>query len=110
VRASREGWRAYLDDPRAANAVMARLNTTVDADTFAAVAEAERRFIETDETRRRGLGTMTRDRWETLGRQLVELKFLERAPAVDEYWVAIESVGMGWDEWIAVNACSDRKL
>jgi NitT/TauT family transport system substrate-binding protein len=84
VSAVREGWRAYLDDPAPANAVMAKLNTTMDLETFAAAAEAQKPLIETDETRARGLGTMSRERWETLGTQLVELGIIEKAPAVDE--------------------------
>jgi NitT/TauT family transport system substrate-binding protein len=84
VAAVREGWRAYLDDPAPANAVMAKLNTTMDAEMFAAAAQAQKPLIETDETRSKGLGTMNRERWETLGRQLVELRLIEKAPAVDE--------------------------
>ncbi|WNG57657.1 ABC transporter substrate-binding protein [Archangium gephyra] len=85
VAAVSEGWRAYLDNPAPANAVMAKLNTTLDAETFAAAAQAQKPLIETEETRTRGLGSMSRERWETLGRQLVELGLMEKAPAVDEF-------------------------
>ncbi|PTL83628.1 ABC transporter substrate-binding protein [Vitiosangium sp. GDMCC 1.1324] len=85
VEAVREGWRAYLDTPGPANAVMGKLNTTMDAETFAAAAEAQKPLIETEETKARGLGTMSRERWEHLGQQLVELGVIEKAPPVDEY-------------------------
>ncbi|HYO58533.1 ABC transporter substrate-binding protein [Archangium sp.] len=85
VAAVREGWRTYLENPAPANAVMAKLNTTMDAETFAAAAQAQKPLIETEETRARGLGTMSRERWETLGRQLVELGLIEKAPPVDEF-------------------------
>ncbi|HEX5747422.1 MAG TPA: ABC transporter substrate-binding protein [Archangium sp.] len=85
VAAVREGWRAYLDNPAPANAVMGKLNTTLDAETFAAAAQAQKPLIETEETRTQGLGFMSRTRWETLGRQLVELGLLEKAPAPDEF-------------------------
>ncbi|HEX8441608.1 ABC transporter substrate-binding protein [Archangium sp.] len=85
VAAVREGWRAYLADPAPANAVMAKLNTTMDAETFAAAAQAQKPLIETAETQTQGLGTMSRERWETLGRQLVELGIIEKAPPVDEF-------------------------
>ncbi|PTL82803.1 ABC transporter substrate-binding protein [Vitiosangium sp. GDMCC 1.1324] len=85
VDAVREGWRAYLDNPKPANDGMARLNTTMDAETFALVADTQRPLIETGETRARGLGTMSRERWETLGQQLVDLGIIEKAPPVDEY-------------------------
>jgi NitT/TauT family transport system substrate-binding protein len=85
IDAVREGWRAYLDNPKPANDVMAKLNTTMDAETFALVAETQKPLIETEETRAKGLGTMSRERWETLGQQLVELGVIEKAPPVDEY-------------------------
>jgi NitT/TauT family transport system substrate-binding protein len=90
VRASRDGWKRYLADPRAANAVIARLNPGMDAETFASAADAQRALVETAETKARGLGTMSRERWEALGRQLVELGFVERAPSADELLVPID--------------------
>ncbi len=73
VAAVREGWRSYLDDPKAANQQMNQLNPTMDPQTFAEVAEVQKPLIETDETRRNGLGTMSRERWETLIAQFKEL-------------------------------------
>ena len=90
ARATQEGWRAYLDDPAQANAVMARLNTSMSAETFAAAAAAQRPLFETDETKKRGLGTMTRARWESLAQQLVELGVLAKAPPAEEYLMAVE--------------------
>lgn len=85
VAAVREGWRAYLDDPAPANTIMAKLNTTMDAETFTAASQAQKPLIETDETRARGLGAMSRERWDTLGRQLVDLGLIEKAPTVDDF-------------------------
>nr|WP_246357269.1 ABC transporter substrate-binding protein [Pyxidicoccus fallax] len=85
VAAVREGWRTYLDTPGPTNALMGKLNTTMDAETFASAAETQKPLIETDETRARGLGTMSRERWEQLGQQLVDLKIIEKAPPVDEF-------------------------
>jgi NitT/TauT family transport system substrate-binding protein len=90
VRATKEGWRAYLDDPGPSNAVMGKLNTSMDAATMVAAAAAQRPLIENEETKQRGLGAMTRPRWETLGQQLVELGIIDRAPPVDEYFIAID--------------------
>ncbi len=83
VRGARAGWGAYLQDPGPANAVMARLNTAMDPETFAAAATEQRRFLESDETRKRGLGAMTRERWETLGKQLVDLGIVDKAAVPD---------------------------
>ncbi|WP_233261714.1 ABC transporter substrate-binding protein [Vitiosangium sp. GDMCC 1.1324] len=85
VAAVREGWRSYLENPAPANAVMGKLNPTMDAETFAAAAQAQKPLIETEETKAKGLGTMSRERWETLGRQLVELGLIEQAPPVDGF-------------------------
>jgi NitT/TauT family transport system substrate-binding protein len=90
ARATQEGWRAYLDDPAPANAVMGKLNTSMSAETFAAAAAAQKPLIETEESKKRGLGTMTRARWETLGKQLVELGIIEKAPSAEEYLMAVE--------------------
>lgn len=90
ARATQEGWRTYLDDPAAANAAMGKLNTSMSAETFAAAAAAQRPLIETEETKKRGLGTMTRARWDTLAKQLVELGILAKAPSAEEYLMAVE--------------------
>ena len=71
VASVREGWRVYLDDPKAANAKMHELNPSMDLDTFAEVAGAQKSFIEDDDTHcKNGLGTMSKQRWETLIGQL----------------------------------------
>ena len=82
--ASREGWQKYLDDPAPSNAVMAKLNTSMDLQTFADAAAAQARFIATEDTKARGLGTMTKERWETLAKQLGDLGVLAKAPNIDE--------------------------
>ncbi|WP_437500121.1 ABC transporter substrate-binding protein [Sorangium sp. So ce1099] len=88
ARAAREGWRTYLHDPTRANAVMAKLNTSMDAETFVAAAEAQRPLIETPEAKEKGLGAMTRERWETLAKQLVDLGVLQKLPTMDDLLVA----------------------
>ncbi len=88
VTGARAGWAAYLADPARANAVMGKLNRAMDAETFAAAAVEQRRFVESDDTKRFGLGAMTRARWETLAKQLVDLGLVDKAdvpelPALD---------------------------
>jgi len=84
VAAVWQGWRAYLDDPKAANQQMNQLNPTMDAQTFAEVAEVQKPFIETDATRRDGLGTMSRERWETLIGQFKELGDISQTIPAEE--------------------------
>jgi NitT/TauT family transport system substrate-binding protein len=92
AEALRDGWRAYLDDPKPANAVMGKINKTMDQETFAAVAEAQKPLVETDETKKNGLGTMTTDRWEELVKQLIDIGVVDgsKAPAAMNCFVQPE--------------------
>ena len=87
IAAVRDGCRAYLDDPSRTNAAMQQLNPNMDAETFRAAAEAQKPLIETDETKKSALGVMTLQRWETLCKQLVDLKVVEKAPPAAECFV-----------------------
>jgi len=80
--ACREGWRAYLTDPAATNSVMGSLNKDMDAEAFAEGAKAQAPLIEPPAGQ--VLGGMTKERWDTLAAQLVELKVIEKAPAAAE--------------------------
>lgn len=90
IYASREGWKKYLADPKPANATMAKLNTSMDAETFAAAAEAQKPLIDTAETKSKSLGMMTKERWETLANQLVDLKIIDKAPNVSDFLVSLD--------------------
>ncbi len=89
VAAVREGWRAYLDDPKPTNQRMHQLNPSMEPEVFAEVAEAQKPFIETAEKLRNGLGTMTRARWEALIGQLKELGDIQKAPAAEDCYRAL---------------------
>ena len=88
VSAVKEGLANYLADPTKTNAVMQQLNPTMDAETFAEGAVAQRPLIETPETAQIGVGGMTLARWEELCRQLVELKVIEKAPNAAECFLS----------------------
>ncbi|MBX3155871.1 MAG: ABC transporter substrate-binding protein [Deltaproteobacteria bacterium] len=83
VAAMREGWRAYLDDPGPMNAKMGELNREMDAKTFAESARLQHPLIETEETKKTSLGAMTKERWQTLGQQLVDLAVIKQPPTMD---------------------------
>ena len=70
VKAVTSGWRDYLDDPATTNARMATLNPTMDAATFAAVAETQKAFVVSDATTSRGPDTMSLERWKQLVEQM----------------------------------------
>ncbi len=77
VKSLREGWKAYLQDPRPANDLMGTLNKTMDAQTFAEAAEAQKPLVLPKGMNPEQLGTMTLDRWQQLVKQLRELKVIE---------------------------------
>jgi NitT/TauT family transport system substrate-binding protein len=85
VEAAREGWRAYLDDPGPVDALLTRLNPSLEASMVADAAAAEKPLVESDETRAHGLGAMTHDRWDTLAKQLADLGVVDKVPSVDIY-------------------------
>jgi NitT/TauT family transport system substrate-binding protein len=82
--AVREGWQAYLASPAETNAKMGKLNPSMDAATFTEVAEAQKPYIETADTAKSGLGTMSADRWQTLIAQLKDLGDISRAVPAEE--------------------------
>lgn len=89
VSATRRGWRDYLEDPRAVNEAMNKLNPTMDMSTFLAAADAQRPLIETDETKSRDLGAMTQQRWAELARQLVSLGLVKQPQAAEACFVEL---------------------
>jgi NitT/TauT family transport system substrate-binding protein len=84
-----EGWREYLNRPEATNQRMGQLNPSMDAATFAEVAEAQKSFIETDETRKLGLGVLTQARWEALIATLQELGDLKTTVRAEDCFHAL---------------------
>lgn len=93
VAALRDGWRAYLDDPKPANEVMQKLNTAMNAETFEAASNAQRDLVESQDTEKFGLGAMTVERWKELIDQLVDLKIVEKdkAPIPNKCFVGTTS-------------------
>ncbi len=80
VRATAAGWRAYLDTPAPFNAVMTRLNAGMSLDAMNRAAQLQRVLVETDETKRIGLGGMRAVRWQTTIDQLNELGAIKTRP------------------------------
>ena len=75
VRAARAGWESYLADPGPANAAMGKLNKAMAPETFAAAAAAQRPLVAAGGK----IGAMSQERWETLGKQLVDVGIVEKA-------------------------------
>lgn len=86
LAAVREGWTDYLKDPAAVNAVMAKLNPTMDVATLKESAEVQKPLIETEETKKIGLGGMTKARWAAVSQQLKDLKVVEKIEPAETYF------------------------
>jgi NitT/TauT family transport system substrate-binding protein len=84
VRALQKGWRRYLDDPGAANAHMASLNTAMSKEAMDLAAKRQAPLIENDDTASLGLGGMTEARWSDIVGQLRTLESIRSAPAASE--------------------------
>jgi NitT/TauT family transport system substrate-binding protein len=89
VLATREGWREYLDQSQATNAVLAKLNSALDLTTLTAAAAAQKPLVENEDSKRSGLGSMQRARWQTLADQLLDLKIIDAKVDVDQLFVAL---------------------
>jgi NitT/TauT family transport system substrate-binding protein len=81
VKASREGWQQYLKDPSSTNVLMQKLNPSMDLATFNEAAREQMPFVETEETKKLGLGIMSAKRWAHLYEQLQEIKLAK--PGLD---------------------------
>jgi NitT/TauT family transport system substrate-binding protein len=81
VAASVRGWARYIAAPQQANRRIHEVNREMDLDILAFGAEALEPLVLDDESRRHGIGTMSRDRWQMLAEQLIESDQLKPADA-----------------------------
>jgi NitT/TauT family transport system substrate-binding protein len=86
LKATKEGWVAYLKDPAQSNREMQRLNPSMSLDTFMESSKIQKRFIETADTKKHGLGFMSRARWEELYRQLIEVRLVPAGLDVSRFY------------------------
>lgn len=89
VRASRAGWQGYLDKPEPTNEYMRTQGATMELAAMKLAAELQAPYIVSDETRKHGLGSMSRERWDTLATQLQKLGGLDSAPDIDKAFLHI---------------------
>jgi NitT/TauT family transport system substrate-binding protein len=81
IDATREGWQAYLQTPARTNHSMAKLNRALDLETFSKAAMIQKPLIE---VQGQVLGSMTTERWETLVKQMKDLKQIKSTPAAKD--------------------------
>jgi NitT/TauT family transport system substrate-binding protein len=80
VDASLRGWRDYLNDPTAAHAAILKLNPALNPEwmNFTWRALRDGHFVQGDDPSGAQLGKMNRDRWDTMYRQLLDLKVIDK--------------------------------
>jgi len=84
VEAIRAGWDSYLKDPTATNKAMFALNKSMDLETFAKSAQAQKVLILPAQGQK--LGNMTSERWQSLISQLKDLNLIKsQIPAAEVY-------------------------
>jgi NitT/TauT family transport system substrate-binding protein len=86
VKSIREGWASYLKNPAETNIQMQKMNPSLDLATFSEATELQKPFIETAETKQRGLGVMTKARWQQLYDQMVEIKLVKNDLPVSDFF------------------------
>lgn len=84
IKATREGWAAYLKSPQKTNEYMATLNKSMDLETLNKSAEAQKPLIEKKNEK---LGNMTAIRWETLVQQMKDLGLLKETIKAEEIFL-----------------------
>ena len=86
LKATKAGWTSYLKDPAATNREMQKMNPSLTLETFAESAKIQKAFIETPETKKLGVGVMSKARWEQMYQQLIEVKLVPKGLDVTQFF------------------------
>jgi NitT/TauT family transport system substrate-binding protein len=86
LKATKEGWVSYLKDSTSTNVEMQKMNPSLTLETFAESAKIQKTFIETAETKKRGVGVMSKARWEQMYHQLIEVKLVPKGMDVTQFY------------------------
>lgn len=84
LAATKRGWEAYLKDQKSTNEHMAKLNKSLDLETFNRGAEIQKPLIEKTGI---ALGSMSDERWNTLVKQLKDLKLIKSSPKASDLYL-----------------------
>lgn len=84
VKASQKGWNYYLDNYKTVNPFIQTYNKDMPVDAMDYEAEHQKEFILTDETKERGIGYMTEERWATIQEQMLGIHVLTKQQDVSK--------------------------
>ena len=73
VKSVKEGWEAYLRKPKPTHEMIAKLNPSMVVESMGEMHKIEAAFIENEDTKKYGLGSMNEKRWLELSTQLQDL-------------------------------------
>lgn len=85
--AAREGWLEYLKNPTATHELIAKLNPSMTVETMKEMHKIEATFIENEDTKKDGLGTMNEGRWKDLVAQLKDLGLIQKTIPADQLFI-----------------------
>lgn len=87
VKSVREGWQSYIQNPKPAHELIAKLNSSMTVANMAEMHKIEVKLIESEETKKNGLGHMTEARWQELSQQLKDLKLTKKLIPAKEIFI-----------------------
>ena len=90
VRATRAGWKAYLDNAVPTNEYLPTQGATMTVPAMNAAADLQKPYVVGD-SKTPYLGAMTEERWKALAEQLHDLGEIDKVPDVTKAFVNIES-------------------
>ena len=90
VRATRAGWKAYLDQAGPTNEYLKTQQATMTVEAMNQAADLQKPYVVGDDPAR-PLGSMSEERWKALAEQLKELGEIDQVPDVKKAFVDIES-------------------
>jgi len=89
VRATRAGWKAYLDDAKPTNEYLKTQQATMTVEAMNQAADLQKPYVIGDD-KAKYLGYMSEERWRLIADQLKELGEIERAPDVTKAFLNVE--------------------
>lgn len=90
VRATRAGWKAYLDNAVPTNEYLKTQQATMTVPAMNAYADLQKPYVVGDD-KTKYLGYMSEERWKALADQLHDLGEIDQAPDVTKVFVNVES-------------------
>lgn len=84
VQASQKGWGYYLENYKSVNPFIQTYNKDMTVEAMNYEAEQEKPLILNEETKAKGIGSMTPERWNTIQEQLMEIGGLKQKQDVSK--------------------------